>query len=99
METRDNSRTIEFCSRKADSGYTVDEMRRPKTAIETYRKLQILTQCFNDCMAPMVMPTIKFAVVGALIPCGYVFIRSMNQKFIDEFPGICEHYLEYQLLS
>ncbi|CAL8068216.1 unnamed protein product [Orchesella dallaii] len=74
--------------RNADSGYTTDEMRHPKTAIETYRTLQIVTQCFNDCMAPMAMPTMKMCIVGALIPCGYVFIRSMNHKFIDEFPGI-----------
>jgi len=79
-----------FCSRSADNGYTIDEFRNPKTAIETYRTLQIITTCFNDCMAPMAMPTMKMCIVGALIPCGYVFIRSINHKFIDEFPGICK---------
>ncbi|ODM90022.1 Glucose 1,6-bisphosphate synthase [Orchesella cincta] len=71
-----------------DSGYTREELRNPKTAVETYRTLQILCTCFNDCMSPLAIPLMKTHILTGLIPCGYVFIRSMNHKFIEEFPGI-----------
>ncbi|CAL8140069.1 unnamed protein product [Orchesella dallaii] len=71
-----------------ESDYTSDELRLPKTAIETYRALQILCTCFNDCMSPLAIPLVKIHILTGLIPCGYVLIRSMNQIFIDEFPGI-----------
>lgn len=77
------------CSNHNDSGFTKDELRHPKHSIETYRTLQILCTCFNDCMSPLAIPLMKTHIMTGLIPCGYVFIRSMNRKFIEEFPGIC----------
>ncbi|CAL8111301.1 unnamed protein product [Orchesella dallaii] len=87
-----HSNSMEFWLREThnhnDSGYTRDALRHPKTAIETYRTLQILATCFNDCMSPLAIPLMKTHILTGLIPCGYVFIRSMNNKFIEEFPGI-----------
>lgn len=82
-----------FLSNHNDSGYTRDELRHPKNALETYRTLQILTTCFNDCMSPLAIPLMKTHIMTGLIPCGYVFIRSMNHKFVEEFPGICKLFL------
>lgn len=53
-----------------------------------YRSLQVLNAHFNAAMGPSAIPINKMINWTALIPCGYVLIRSMNRKFIDEFPGI-----------
>lgn len=71
-----------------DSDYTIDELRKPKTSFETYKALQILSQVFNDCMSPLAIPLVKIHMSSAMIPCGYVLIRSMNHVFVEEFPGI-----------
>jgi hypothetical protein len=39
-------------------------------------------------MSPLAIPLVKLHIMTGLIPCGYVLIRSMNNLFIEEFPGI-----------
>jgi hypothetical protein len=39
-------------------------------------------------MSPLAIPMVKIHVWTGIIPTGFVIIRSMNQVFIDEFPGI-----------
>ncbi|CAL8132916.1 unnamed protein product [Orchesella dallaii] len=87
-----HTNSMEFWLREShrnyDSGNTIDDLRHPKTAVETYRMLQIVCASFNDCVGPLSFPMMKLHIVSALIPCGVVFIRSLNHFFIDEFPGI-----------
>ncbi|CAL8080969.1 unnamed protein product [Orchesella dallaii] len=70
------------------SNYTTDELRQSKIAIPTYRSLQLMCAAFNDCMSSLCIPVWKFSVAFGFIPCGYLWIRSMNRLFIEEFPGI-----------
>ncbi|CAL8075886.1 unnamed protein product [Orchesella dallaii] len=87
-----HTNSMEFWLREShrnyDSSYTIDELRHPKTAVETYRILKIVCARFNDCMSPLSFPMMKLPIVLAMIPCGVVFIRSLNHFFIDEFPAI-----------
>ncbi|OXA44190.1 uncharacterized protein LOC118438390 [Folsomia candida] len=71
-----------------DTGYTIDSLRESHTAIELYRSLQVLTGLLNECISPLAFPIMKMINWTAVVSCGYVLIRSMNQKFIDEFPAI-----------
>lgn len=59
----------------------------PKKAVATFKALQVLNKCFNECIAPLGIPFVKIVMSTAMVPCGYVLIRSMD-KFVDEFPGI-----------
>lgn len=85
--------SFSFKSNHNDTDYTSDELRTPRRALETYRALEILNKCFNECMAPLAIPMVKIVMSTAMVPCGYVLIRSMNQTFIDEFPGILTYPL------
>ncbi|ODN03006.1 hypothetical protein Ocin01_03690 [Orchesella cincta] len=71
-----------------DSDYTSDNLRQPDIAVTTYRALQLMCTMFNDCMAPLCIPVWKFSVAFGFIPSGYIWIRSMNRLFIEEFPGV-----------
>ncbi|CAL8143315.1 unnamed protein product [Orchesella dallaii] len=92
-----HANSLEFWLREShrgyDSGYTLEEFRNPKTAVETYRSLQVVTVCFNDCMASLALPVMKICMVWTLISCGFVVVRSMNHVFIQEFPGILTYPL------
>ncbi len=67
---------------------TSDDIRSPNTSIEMYKSLQILNQYFNDCVAPLYLPIMKFQLLWLTVTCGYILIRSMNHLFMDEFPQI-----------
>lgn len=67
-----------------------ETLREINEGIKCYRKLQVLCSCFNECMSPYAIPMLKTHIFTGLVPCGYVVIRSLNQRFIDEFPGICK---------
>ncbi|XP_035711632.1 uncharacterized protein LOC118437001 [Folsomia candida] len=71
-----------------DTGYTTGHLRQAHSVIEMYRSLQVLTGLLNECIAPTAFPIMKVVNWTALISCGYVLIRSMNNKFIEEFPAI-----------
>ncbi|XP_035711266.1 uncharacterized protein LOC118436773 [Folsomia candida] len=71
-----------------ETGYTIDQLRESHTAVELYRSLQVLTGLLNECISPLAFPLMKMINWTAVISCGYVMIRSMNQKFLDEFPAI-----------
>ncbi|CAL8132912.1 unnamed protein product [Orchesella dallaii] len=87
-----HTNSMEFWLRESHrnyvSGYTIDELRHPRTAVETYRILQIVCARFNDSMGPLSILMMKIHIFAVLIPCGFVCIRSFNHFFIDEFPGI-----------
>lgn len=52
-------------------------------------KVHILTGTYLLCLLrPIFQKFNSNLYFVGLIPCGYVLIRSMNQIFIDEFPGI-----------
>ncbi|CAL8128905.1 unnamed protein product [Orchesella dallaii] len=52
-----------------------------------HRTLQVVSNRFNDCMSPVALPMMKLHVLIAIIPCGFVFLRSLNHYFIEEFPS------------
>ncbi|XP_035702164.1 uncharacterized protein LOC118433867 [Folsomia candida] len=87
-----HANSVEFWLQEAhklnDSDMTKKELRYAHNAIKVYRRLQILTTLFNDAMAPMAVAVVKVINWTALIPCGFVLIRSMNGKIVEEFPGI-----------
>ncbi|XP_035707949.1 uncharacterized protein LOC118435675 isoform X1 [Folsomia candida] len=77
-----------------ESEMTHDDLRQPNNAIRVYRSLQVLTNLFNDAMAPMAIPVVKVISWTALIPCGFVLTRSMSGgKFVRELPGILTYPL------
>ncbi|CAL8128907.1 unnamed protein product [Orchesella dallaii] len=86
-----HANSMEFWLREShrnnESGYTISGFRHPKTSVETYKTLQVVSNRFNDCMAPMAIPMMKLHVLIAIIPCGFVFLRSLNYHFIEEFPS------------
>lgn len=57
-------------SRNNESGYTSENLRDPKNSVETYRALQVLCTCFNDCMSPLAIPLVKIHILTGLLPCG-----------------------------
>ncbi|CAL8132910.1 unnamed protein product [Orchesella dallaii] len=87
-----HTNSMEFWLREShrnyESGYTIDELRHPKTAVEMYRVLQIVCARFNDCVGPLSILMMKLHIFAVLIPCGFACIRSFNHFFIDEFPVI-----------
>ncbi|CAL8080914.1 unnamed protein product [Orchesella dallaii] len=71
--------------------YVSDELRQPNVAIPTYRVLQLMSSSFNDCMASLCIPVWKYSVAFGFIPCGFLWLRSMNRVFLEEFPGVLEY--------
>ncbi|CAL8080920.1 unnamed protein product [Orchesella dallaii] len=77
-----------------DSNYTKEELRHPKAVVQSYKAMQLMCRMYNDYMGPLCIPVWKFSVAFGFIPCGYLWIRSMNQIFIEEFPDWGEKVLE-----
>ncbi len=82
-----------FYSNHNESDYTIENLRQPKVAMEMYRNLQVLCKLFNEFVAPMGLTIMKWIAATAIVPCGYVLIRSINHLFWDEFPGILTYPL------
>ncbi|XP_035714172.1 uncharacterized protein LOC118438318 [Folsomia candida] len=89
--------SVEFWLQEAhknyDSTWTTEELRDSVKSMETYRSLQLLNIIFNHSMAPLGIPVAKFVNWTAIVPCFYVLLRSMNSKFMDEFPGVLTYPL------
>ncbi|ODM91223.1 hypothetical protein Ocin01_15459 [Orchesella cincta] len=68
-----------------DSDYTTEGLRTPEVTIPTYKALQLMCTIYNGFMAACI-PVWKFSVAFGFIPCGFLWIRSMNHFFIEEFP-------------
>ncbi len=54
--------------------------------MEVFKSLQVLNNCFNNCVAPLFIPIIKLHAGVVAVVCGYIMVRNMNHFFIDEFP-------------
>ncbi len=88
MAIKNNFFIVLMFSRQNDSDYTSDELRSPETAMKTYRKIQLLQNLLNECISPFGFPMFKIAILMAVIPMGYILVRSMDDISIGELPGI-----------